>query len=305
MGVELGVGVWEVGVGSESLGAGLWELEEGQEEQEGRTICSLFFTVHGKAMSDPYPYNHLIDDRVMPGRSLPNSEIWERSLEALQRSRERQQGPEYSRTWPAQAALNLVKAAKLEAKRRRRAGEMIEGEEDDPPRPYTYKDILKEHAREVDHLSRERSSRFLSSTQGGTGREESTSAQWPGLARAARVAQDERRQTAQTSELMQRAAQRVEVETAPVEPYLGDVYERFPRLRPEAGPSFDGLLARPPPSSASDTPNADRLALEQAMLEYTPPPLPHNGPPPPLMNNPQGGGGQHNPVELDDSEEEN
>ena len=129
--------------------------------------------------------------------------------------------------------------------------------------------------------------------------------QWPGLARAARVAQDERRQTAQSSELMERAAQRVEVETAPVEPYLGDVYERFPRLRPEAGPSFDGLLARPPPSSASDTPNADQLALQQAMLDYNPPPLPHDGPPPPLMNNPQGGGGQHNPVELEDAEEEN
>ena len=236
------------------------------------------------------------DDRVMPGRSHSNADIWQASLEALQASREDLYGVESARTWPAQAALNLVNAAKKEAKRRQRAGETViqDGGE---PRPVTYKDILKEHARGVDALSRD-SSRFVGTTQRGNRQEESPSALWASEARAARMRQDERRQTMQPTELSERAARRVEAETALVQPYLGDVYARFPNLQPPQSPAA-GMLSRPPRTASSETPHADQLLLQQRMRDYEPPPQVHDGPPRELMDNPSAGGGMHNPLEAD------
>jgi hypothetical protein len=242
----------------------------------------------------------IYDDRTMPGRNRTNADIWQASLEALQQSRERIDGPESARKWPAQAALELIEAAKRQANQRQRAGEMIE-RKGAGRRPINYKDVLREHARGVDSLANERT-RFITTTQRGNPKEESTSSRWHQEARTARSQQDERRQTHQPSELVERAASRVEVETAPVQPYLGEVYTTFPLLQPppgEPGSSSAGLLARPQTSSASDTPYADRLALQQRMRDYEPPPHPVDGPPIPLMDNPEGGGGMHNPYQIE------
>eukprot|EP00966_Prymnesium_polylepis_P188842 4375503-Prymnesium_polylepis.1 len=85
----------------------------------------------------------------MPGRDRTNADIWQASIEALQNSRKRIDGPESARKWPAQAALELIDAAKRHANQRQRAGEMIEREGAEP-RPINYKDVLREHARGVD-----------------------------------------------------------------------------------------------------------------------------------------------------------